>query len=62
MQGCPDPREAYQASSEACKVLVKSLMEGKQCVHQAGATARKERIEEEKAYVEKMKEGRAKPW
>ena len=47
----------HQVSSEACEMLVKSLMEGdslnsvehKQCNYQAGATAGNERIEEEKA-------------
>ena len=57
----PSAARLHQALSEASVVLVKSLMlmeggslnlvEHNQCVRQEGATVRKERTEEEKAFV-----------
>ena len=58
----------FQGSSEASKVLVKSLMtasaldsvEHKQCVRQAGAKARKERVESESEFVKVLMAGSSK--
>ena len=54
----------HQSSSEASEILAKSLMEGgaldsvshKQCVRQAGAKTRKERVESEVEFVESLAE------
>ena len=54
----------HKSSSKASEVLAKSLMEGaaldsvlhKQCARKAGAEARKERCEEEKAFVASLME------
>ena len=60
---CACAARLYQSSSEASAVLVQSLIEHgtldsvghKQCVRKAGADARKERMLEEKEFLDEMK-------